>query len=252
MTCQPGYTSKGYRCRKKVTPMSLNSNKPAAKEHIHRCSDAPSITGVYNISHHDEGPFPVYCDQTSDGEGWTMVFKVVSGLSPPHLGEIWLSPSLYHENLNETFDITSAHPTHYKNRIVMDWEYFDPKEARIVLYKDGQQVISLKFNATGTNNLDWFSQENLLYSPWSDLKLFSGLHFSLLGPIVPDRFFEITGPYSGCATDIGWLVASSHQVCPWDKRAPQPNIQYSRKQLGSLMEDYENVGIADVLAVFVR
>ena len=64
-----------------------------------------------------------------------MVFKVVSGLAPPNVGQIWLSPSLYHENLNETFDITSAYPTYYKNRIVMDWEYFDPKEVRKVVHK---------------------------------------------------------------------------------------------------------------------
>lgn len=181
-----------------------------------------------------------------------MVFKLVSGLSPLDVGGIWSSPSLYHENLNETFDLTSAYPTHYKNRIVLNWKNFNPKEVRVVIYKDSQQVTSLKFNATGTDNLNWFSHENLIYSPWIDLKMFSPVNFGLLGPIVSNRFFEITGPYTGCETDTGWLVVTSHPVCPWDRRSPQPSIQYSKQRLASLMENYGNVGIADVLAVFVR
>ena len=106
------------------------------------------------------------------------------------------------------------------------------------MYKDGQQVTSLKFNATGTHNSNWFSQENLLYSPWSDLKLFPGVNFVLWRPIVPGRFFEITGPYSSCATDIGWLVVTSYHACLWEKRAPHPSIQYSKKRLVSSLEDY--------------
>nr|XP_058947475.1 uncharacterized protein LOC131775392 [Pocillopora verrucosa] len=252
MTCQAGYTSKGYRCMKNITSTPLNFSNLVAKEHFHNCSDAPTITGVYNTSHHDWGLFPVYCDQTYDGGGWTMVLKVVSGLSPLDVGGIWSSPSLYHENLNETFDLTSVYPTHYKNRIVLNWKNFNPKEVRVVIYKDSQQVTSLKFNATGTDNLNWFSHENLIYSPWSDLKMFPSVNFGLLGPIVSDRFFEITGPYTGCETDIGWLVVTSHPVCPWDRRSPQPSIQYSKQRVASRMENYGNVGIADVLAVFVR
>ena len=61
-----------------------------------------------------------------------MVLKVVSGLSPLDVGGIWSSPSLYHENLNETFDLTSVYPTHYKNRIVLNWKNFNPKEVRKV------------------------------------------------------------------------------------------------------------------------
>ena len=30
--------------------------------------------------------------------------------------------------------------------------------------------MSMKFNARGTTNVDWFTQNNLLQSPWTDLK----------------------------------------------------------------------------------
>ncbi|XP_066027770.1 uncharacterized protein [Pocillopora verrucosa] len=248
-TCQAGFTSKGYRC---VCPQGLGVENCDQVILPQNCSQAVKETGVYEISNHGSDSFPVYCDQTSDGGGWTMVFKLVSGLSPLDVGGIWSSPSLYHENLNETFDLTSAYPTHYKNRIVLNWKNFNPKEVRVVIYKDSQQVTSLKFNATNTDNLNWFSHENLIYSPWSDLKMFPSVNFGLLGPIVSDRFFEITGPYTGCESDIGWLVVTSHPVCPWDRRSPRPSIQYSKQRMASRMENYGNVGIADVLAVFVR
>ena len=36
---------------------------------LQNCSQAPKKTGIYNILNHGSGPFPVYCDQTTDGGG---------------------------------------------------------------------------------------------------------------------------------------------------------------------------------------
>lgn len=137
----------------------------------------------------------------------------------------------------------------YKGLISVDFNFHEP-QVRVVIYKDSQQVTSLKFNATGTDNLNWFSHENLIYSPWIDLKMFSTVNFGLLGPIVSNRFFEITGPYTGCQTDIGWLVVTSHPVCPWDRRSPQPSIQYSKQGVASRMENYGNFDIEIFLALY--
>ena len=73
--------------------------------------------------------------------------------------------------------------------------------------------------------------------------MFPSVNFGLLGPIVSDRFFEITGPYTGCESDIGWLVVTSHPVCPWDRRSPWPSIQYSKQRVASRMENYGNFDI---------
>ena len=137
----------------------------------------------------------------------------------------------------------------YKGLISVDFNLHAP-QVRVVIYKESQQVTSLKFNATGTDNLNWFSHENLIYSPWIDLKMFSTVNFGLLGPIVSNRFFEITGPYTGCQTDIGWLVVTSHPVCPWDRRSPQPSIQYSKQGVASRMENYGNFDIEIFLALY--
>lgn len=80
--------------------------------------------------------------------------------------------------------------------------------------------------------------------------MFPSVNFGLLGPKVSDRFFEITGPYTGCETDIGWLVVTSHPVCPWDRRSPQPSIQYSKQRVASRMENYGNFDIEIFSALF--
>lgn len=108
----------------------------------------------------------------------------------------------------------------------------------MVLYENGVEVVSLKFNAAGTNNWDWFSQTNLISSPWNDLKTAPFVNFGVIGPVVFDRYFEVTNPYISCPFDTGWLVITSHSVCLWDKRAPQPNIQYSKQATASFMSDY--------------
>ena len=41
---------------------------------------------------------------------------------------------------------------------------------RVLLNTNGAEVTPMKFNARGTTNPDWFSQNNLTQSPWTDLK----------------------------------------------------------------------------------
>ncbi len=73
--------------------------------------------------------------------------------------------------------------------------------------------------------MNWFSQNNLVQSPWTDLKTASNLQaFSIDGDA---RTFEISGPYLGCEDDSGWLlITQSH--CQWETRHPVPSILYSK------------------------
>ncbi len=107
----------------------------------------------------------------------------------------------------------------------------------MVLYENGNEVVSLKFNAGGTNNLNWFSQENLISSPWSDLKTAQNLqHFDLTGSY--GRYIEISKPYSHCSTDSGWLVITSVTDCAWETRVPVQSIQYSKLGNSVVWDDY--------------
>ena len=94
-----------------------------------------------------------------------------------------------------------------------------------MLYNNGTEVASLKFSAVGTDKLSWFSQENLVQSPWTDLKVATDLQtFSINGV---DRIFEINGLYVTCSADHGWLLIPNSN-CPWETRLPQTSIIYSK------------------------
>ena len=94
-----------------------------------------------------------------------------------------------------------------------------------MLYNAGTEAASLTFNAVGTDKLSWFSQENLVQSPWKDLKTATNLQtFSINGDT---RIFEISDRYIVCLTDHGWfLILENH--CSWETRLPQGSILYSK------------------------
>ena len=58
-----------------------------------------------------------------------MVFKVVNGVAPPPVGPLWNSSQTLAENVTTALMTTTAnYRGHYKNRIVNNWEAFDPQK----------------------------------------------------------------------------------------------------------------------------
>ena len=101
-----------------------------------------------------------------------------------------------------------------------------------MLYKEGEEVRFLKFNATGMDNINWFSQEQLIRSFWTDLKTYKApkWRFLINGEPTVKRSFEITKQYGGCPADGGWLVITStisETNCDWAKRNNVSSIVYS-------------------------
>lgn len=87
----------------------------------------------------------------------------------------------------------------------------------MVLYQNGTEAISLKFNAAGSNNLNWFSQERLISSPWKDLKDATNItQFAIVALYY--RFFDIALSRGGCGNDSGWLVIANYPGCMWEQR----------------------------------
>lgn len=86
----------------------------------------------------------------------------------------------------------------------------------MVLYQNGTEAISLKFNAAGSNNLNWFSQERLISSPWNDLKDATNItQFAIVALYY--RFFDIALSRGGCGNDSGWLVIANYPGCMWEQ-----------------------------------
>ena len=93
-----------------------------------------------------------------------------------------------------------------------------------------EEVLSMSFNAVGTDKLNWFSQAKLLSSPWNGLKTSSNLrHFDITGSHLDKRYFEITYPYRGCPSDQGWLVVGNG-ACPWERHGSSnsSSIRFSK------------------------
>lgn len=98
----------------------------------------------------------------------------------------------------------------------------------MVLYTNGAEVIALKFNARGTSNMNWFTQNNLIQSPWTDLKSATTLKPFRINGYYGARNFEISARYAGCRNDAGWFVIGGPH-CNWERFYPAPAILYSKK-----------------------
>jgi len=100
-----------------------------------------------------------------------------------------------------------------------------PFQVRVSIFESQNEVLSIVFNATNSDNTNWFSASRVISSPWTDFVTNPPTYFTLNVP--SDRPFLISLPYITCELDGGWLVVSSGP-CAWDKRFPAPSILYSK------------------------
>ena len=83
----------------------------------------------------------------------------------------------------------------------------------------------LKFNAKGSNKLNWFSLSRLTQSSWTDMKTQPNNFFSIRGDPGNGRHFFINSVYGGCPKDVGWMVITVPPDCDWEKRfRPRENV----------------------------
>ncbi|KAL9952124.1 hypothetical protein ACROYT_G039333 [Oculina patagonica] len=140
----------------------------SCKDILNKAGQHELSNGVYWI--HLQGSqdsFPVYCDMASGG--WTLVFKVVSGVDRK-VWDLYNSNQASAELVTAALDVTNRHKDHYKNRVVMNWQTFNPSQAKVILYEGAVAKKKLVFDASGTNKLNWFSVDKLKNSPWTDVE----------------------------------------------------------------------------------
>ena len=208
--------------------------------------------GIYWIALAQNHTFPVFCDM--EAGGWTLVFKLVAGV-PGRPATTWNMPFSTYEYSLPAVNTGSTFRRHYKNRIVQNWNVFNPSEARVVLYKLNKEELSLRFKTTGSNNRNWFSQANILESPWQDILTATKNYFTVDGPCWSSgcRDFHINHAYGGCPNDSGWLSVGNAAECKWETRhASGVKLVYSKIATKANYNHYGKFDAADVFAVFLR
>lgn len=93
----------------------------------------------------------------------------------------------------------------------------------------------MKFDAKGSDNVNWFQFDKLTQHPWSDIataprNLFTiETHFS--------RSFIINSAYGGCPGDVGWMVITG-PGCGWEQHYGQNAVIYSKLAGRTNWNDY--------------
>nr|KAG5694817.1 hypothetical protein BaRGS_019194 [Batillaria attramentaria] len=121
-----------------------------------------------------------------------------------------------------------------------------PGGVRVTVYEDGVAQRFVEFNGMDSTYLDWFAQDNVVDSDWTDVDTDTTNFFSIFG-----RFY-INRNFGGCNIDRGWLlVAEADDVCDFVPPGPYPVILYSSATTDANLNtaDFRQ---ADVLTVTVK
>ncbi|XP_072017378.1 uncharacterized protein [Amphiura filiformis] len=174
---------------------------------------------------------------------WQLVFKAVSGIaSAPMDGngfdeynplKVWQRNEPLNEDIPQARQLNTSFRGHYKSSFAVDWETRNIDKIMVVMLDHtGMELVTLLFNGTGSNRLDWFSKDRLLSSPYDDIFSETQNYFSVEGYPVSRQWF-ISRNYGSCSVDSGWIVVGYDFTpgCDWERRnVPKPNFLYSLRR----------------------
>jgi hypothetical protein len=229
-----------------------------------KIANAAAASGVYTVDPDGTGgdaPFQVLCDMTTDGGGWTSVFKTSTG-AVVDASELWTS-SLMPVNATAadcSSATTSGASSYCVNAFVTKFWNANGvtlSSARVHAYSAGSVAAFLRFNGLTADKTTWFGAASLAESSWTDLPTGNASYFSVLGDAQFGRSFFVNLNYGGCASDAGWFVVSgtggaSNKPCSWETSAGAgTRILYAT---GTTSTNWTSgtVGAADTLMVFVK
>ncbi|XP_072017681.1 uncharacterized protein [Amphiura filiformis] len=198
---------------------------------------------------------------------WQLVFKAVSGIASAPMNsdgfdeydpyKVWQRNEPTNEEIPEARQLNTNFMGHYKSSFAVDWETRDIDKVMVVLLDNtGVELLTLLFNGTGSNSLDWFSKDRLLSSPYDDIYSEPQNYFSVKGEKLPtyERRWFINRNYGGCDVENGWMVVAYDFTpgCDWDRKNLLPAFLYSLKTTYINWDHDTDVGEASIFAIFVH
>jgi hypothetical protein len=212
--------------------------------------------GTYLLPSQQTGGAPqtVFCDMTTDGGGWTMLYKKSAGVAGDS-ALLWTDGGANADVLTllgrarATLDYSSP-------LIGRLWPAF--ATARVELETSATPVRVLQFNALDSGVATWFSPERVTLSPWTDLPVSptfqngAGQFFSIQG--VPNRSWYLNASWGTCDIDQGWMMNTSSNFCYWEgKTSDYPSeIWYASGTTRWQVADTTVFRRAEGLVVFAR
>ncbi|XP_062588741.1 uncharacterized protein LOC134250404 isoform X2 [Saccostrea cucullata] len=228
------------------------------------CISCVAYEDCYGANYHENDrvceintPGPQGIGQIIDrNETWTLYFRPNgNGVG---VKDTWLGTNTSTPSQDTCNSMTSrACATHYRNPKVDFWERLSILEVHLELYTGGSRVAFVTFSGKGSNIKSWMSPERLLSSSWTTLNSsMTYFYFSVDGHGSCARNFFIQRNYGGCENDAGWFVTLDPPgVCcagSWDDLSNKPTFMYSTVNDAVVYQNGSGVGIADVMAIFVK
>ncbi|CAG2217267.1 unnamed protein product [Mytilus edulis] len=153
---------------------------------------------------------------------WELVFKIDAEDTNTNIYDLYMDSEVtYNINDNEAQNLTHPNGKHFKSDVINYWSVIDIDQVKVFVYQNGVERVFLDFNGTGTDKTNWFSQERLQNSSYSDLKTANhgiGYYFSIEGSQYSPRRFYANYNWGGCSRDAGWLLVSEGQtyICSYE------------------------------------
>ncbi|WAR18815.1 HMCN1-like protein [Mya arenaria] len=184
--------------------------------------------------------------------GWRVMLKVAAGGSLGHKASVyalWTESGALNDDVTDAASLSTT--IAFKSPVVDQWENSFIRAVKMAAYKDGLEVWSAVFDATGSSSNSWLACGRLLYASATDLDaafaISQAYTCSVAGASSTFRFFLGTGADCGTVAAAGvFALVDTDSTC--SSRVDLPQFMFSTTTGTGLSETGD---LADMFAILV-